>query len=89
MIPPDYHGRIVIDLIQRVPELLNEVHDLIASKNHVFILAGSSARKLRKKGVNLLAGRALTYYMHPVTAIEQESELDVAKSLLLFRPGNL
>ena len=83
MIPHDYNSWIVIDEIQRVPELLNEVHDLIESKNHIFILTGSSARKLRKKGVNLLAGRALTYHMHPVTAIEQEGKLDISKSLYL------
>ena len=86
MIPRDYNGWIIIDEIQRVPELLNEVHDLIESENRIFILTGSSARKLRRKGVNLLAGRALTYYMHPVTAIEQEGELDIAKSLYM---GNL
>ncbi len=86
MIPPDYNNWIVIDEIQRVPELLNEVHDLIESKKHIFILTGSSARTLRRKGVNLLAGRALTYHMHPVTAIEQEDKLDITESLYL---GNL
>ncbi|MBN2320529.1 MAG: ATP-binding protein [Acidobacteria bacterium] len=86
MIPPDYNSWIVIDEIQRIPELLNEVHDLIESRKHIFILTGSSARKLRSKGINLLAGRALTYHMHPITAIEQEDELDIAKSLYL---GNL
>lgn len=86
MIPPDYNGWIIIDDIQRVPELLNEVHDLIESKNHIFILTGSSARKLRKSGVNLLAGRALTYHMHPLTALEQEGEFDINKSLF---SGNL
>lgn len=86
MIPPDYDSWIIIDEIQRIPELLNEVHDLIESKNHFFILAGSSARKLRRKGVNLLAGRALTYHMHPVTAVEQEDKLDIANSLYF---GNL
>ena len=50
MIPPDYSDWIIIDEIQRIPELLNEVHDLIESKKHVFILTGSSARKLRRKG---------------------------------------
>lgn len=86
MIPPNYNGWIIIDEIQRIPELLNEVHDLIESEKHIFILTGSSARKLREKGVNLLAGRALTYYMHPVTTIEQEGEFNITKSLYL---GNL
>lgn len=81
MIPPDYADWIIIDEIQRIPELLNEVHDLIESEKHIFILTGSSARKLRQKGVNLLAGRALTYYMHPVTAIEQVDAFRISHSL--------
>ena len=81
MIPPDYKDWIVIDEIQRIPELLNEVHDLIESKNHIFILTGSSARKLRQKGVNLLAGRALTYYLHPLTVREQEDSFQLLQSL--------
>ena len=71
LIPPDHSGWIVIDEIQRIPDLLNEVHDLIESKRHIFALTGSSARKLRRDGVNLLAGRALTYHMHPLTVAEQ------------------
>ena len=62
--------RIVIDEIQRVPELLNEVHRLIEGKRLAFVLTGSSARKLRRSGVNLLAGRALSLTMHPLTASE-------------------
>jgi len=83
MIPPQYNDWIIIDEIQRIPELLNEVHDLIESKKHMFILTGSSARKLRRKGVNLLAGRALTYNFHPLTAIEQEKTFNVIESLRL------
>ncbi len=61
---------IIIDEVQRVPELLNEVHRLIEAKHYKFVLTGSSARKLRRGGQNLLAGRALTYYMYPLTAVE-------------------
>src|SRR5688500_10786113 len=68
LIPPDYSGWVVIDEIQRIPDLLNEVHDLIESKKQIFVLTGSSARKLKRAGVNLLAGRALTYHMHPLTS---------------------
>ncbi len=64
-IPPSLDGRVVIDEIQRVPELLDEVHRLIESTSYRFILTGSSARKLKQKGVNLLAGRAIRYVMHP------------------------
>lgn len=70
MIPKDYEKWVIIDEVQRVPELLNEVHRLIEGRKIKFILTGSSARSLRKKGVNLLAGRALTYNMHPLTIQE-------------------
>jgi predicted AAA+ superfamily ATPase len=46
------------------------VHRLIESRRLRFVLTGSSARKLRGRGVNLLAGRALTRHMHPLTALE-------------------
>ncbi|MBI1869943.1 MAG: ATP-binding protein [Chlamydiae bacterium] len=60
--------QVVIDEIQRLPELLNEVHLVLeSSKNVQFILTGSSARKLRRSGVNLLGGRALTLHLHPLT----------------------
>ncbi len=81
MIPPQYSGWIIIDEIQRIPELLNEVHDLIESQKRIFILTGSSARKLRQKGINLLAGRALTYHLHPLTAREQEDAWQISESL--------
>lgn len=58
---------IVIDEIQRLPTLLNEVHRLIEQKGIRFLLTGSSARKLRHGGVNLLGGRARTKYLHPLT----------------------
>lgn len=62
---------VVIDEIQKCPELLNSVHLLIEQKKNVrFILTGSSARKLRKVGVNLLGGRAITMRLHPL--IEEE-----------------
>jgi Predicted ATPase (AAA+ superfamily) len=70
MIPKDYDKWVIIDEVQRVPELLNEVHRLIEGRKIKFILTGSSARSLRRKGVNLLAGRALTYHMHPLTIQE-------------------
>lgn len=76
-----YTGWIVIDEIQKVPALLNEVHRLIENRKLKFILTGSSARSLRRKGVNLLAGRAFTYHMHPLTAIELQDRFDLEKSL--------
>jgi uncharacterized protein len=81
LIPKGFDDWIIIDEVQRVPELLNEVHRLIENQNRRFILTGSSARKLRKKGVNLLAGRALTYTLHPLTAIEMGLDFDPTKAL--------
>lgn len=61
---------VVIDEVQRVPALLDEVHRLIEARRLRFALTGSSARKLKRGGTNLLAGRALTRFMHPFTAGE-------------------
>lgn len=81
LIPPDFKDWIILDEIQKVPDLLNEVHRLIEKNRYKFVLTGSSARSLRKKGINLLAGRALTYRMHPLTAIELENDFDIERSL--------
>ena len=70
LIPADYSGWIVVDEVQRIPELLNEVHRLIESKKYKFLLTGSSARSLKRAGINLLAGRALRYFMHPLVIQE-------------------
>lgn len=80
-IPPDFKRQVFIDEIQRIPDLLNEVHRLIESRKLVFVLTGSSARKLRRKGHNLLAGRALSYHMHPLTALEMGNDFSVERAL--------
>lgn len=80
-IPPAHRGWVVIDEVQKVPALLDEVHRLIERRRLRFALTGSSARKLRAKGVNLLAGRALTLGMHPLTATELGTRFDVRRSL--------
>ena len=71
---------VVLDEIQKVPPLLDEVHRLIESRRWRFALCGSSARKLRRGGANLLAGRALTLSMEGFSAAElgDEFELDSA-----------
>lgn len=61
---------VFIDEIQKIPELLDEVHRLIEKKKIKFILTGSSARKLKQKGTNLLAGRALGQKMFPLSLYE-------------------
>jgi len=81
MIPPGFKDWIIIDEVQKIPQLLNEVHRLIEGKNYKFILTGSSARSLKKKGVNLLAGRALSFKMFPLTAIELREDFNLKNSL--------
>ena len=71
---------VVIDEIQRLPELLNEVHRLIETRRTRFLLTGSSARKLRRGGVNLLGGRARTMRLHPLTARELGDRFDLARA---------
>jgi predicted AAA+ superfamily ATPase len=72
---------VVIDEVQCLPNLLNEVHRLIEKRKLHFLLTGSSARKLRRTGVNLLGGRARTKYLHPLTAIELGSHFDLNRAL--------
>ena len=61
---------VIIDEIPEAPELLNEVHRLIVERQLVFILCGSSARKLKRKGHNTLGGRALPVYLYPLVSAE-------------------
>ncbi len=72
---------IVIDEIQRLPELLNEVHRLIEDRGVRFLLTGSSARKLRRGGVNLLGGRARTRYLHPLCFRELGEHFDLRRAI--------
>ncbi len=77
---PHMPAPIVIDEVQRLPALLDEVHRLIERRRWRFILTGSSARKLRRGGANLLAGRARTLTMHPLTAEELGDRFDLRHS---------
>ncbi len=81
LIPGNFKEWVIIDEVQRIPEILNEVHRLIEKSGFKFVLTGSSARKLRRAGPNLLAGRALTYSLHPLTAIELGDDFDLDDSL--------
>ena len=65
---------IVIDEIQKVPALLDEVHNLIENGGFRFLLTGSSARKLRRGGVNLLGGRARQVHLRPLSYCELGDE---------------
>lgn len=73
---------IIIDEIQKAPNLLDVVHDLIEeNKKWQFILTGSSARKLKKDGINLLAGRLLMKNMHPMLASEMQKDFTIENAL--------
>jgi predicted AAA+ superfamily ATPase len=73
--------RIFIDEIQRVPLLLNEIHHLIEETGCQFLLTGSSARKLRREGVNLLAGRAVQRRLFPFVYAEIASNFSLEEVL--------
>lgn len=68
---------VVIDEIQKNPKLLDVVHMQIEKKHFLFVLTGSSARKLKKTGVNMLAGRAFLSYLYPFTYRELKSQFNL------------
>ena len=74
---------VAIDEVQKLPILLDEVHFLIEKYKGriVFVLTGSSARKLKRSGGNLLAARALTTYLHPLSILEIELDIDTVLSI--------
>lgn len=76
---------IVLDEVQRVPKILNEVHRLLESKEHhgkiKFALTGSSARQLKRRGANMLGGRALINRLFPLTFIELGKDFELEKVL--------
>ncbi|MCY4150019.1 MAG: ATP-binding protein [Gammaproteobacteria bacterium] len=80
-IPKGFNDWIIVDEVQKVPALLNEVHRLIEQRHLRFVLTGSSARRLKKDNVNLLAGRALTCHLYPLTASEQGNEFNLTRAL--------
>ncbi len=77
----DPESWVVVDEVQRLPGLLNEVHRFIEERGLRFALLGSSARKLRAAGVNLLGGRALWREMFPLTPEELGEDFDLDRTL--------
>ena len=74
---------IIIDEVQKIPELLDVVHQLIEQHRSLrFVLTGSSARKLKRTGIDLLAGRAVLKTMHPFMAAELGTAFDLDRALL-------
>jgi predicted AAA+ superfamily ATPase len=74
---------IIIDEIQKLPKLLDLIHQFLQKhpKRFIFILTGSSARKLKSGGANLLAGRAFVYNLYPLTFIELNEKFDLNEYL--------
>ena len=68
--PPPHGVPVIIDEVQKCPALLDEIQWLIVNPKTSFILSGSSARKLKRSGANLLGGRALRYELHPLVSAE-------------------
>lgn len=83
---------IVIDEVQRLPWVLNEVHNVLAEKGedfYRFVLTGSSARKLKRSGVNLLAGRAVRRSFFPISSIELIQSQIAVHTRHLMKRGSL
>jgi len=78
---PSHITHVIIDEIQKVPKLLDVIHDLIESTDKYFIMTGSSARKLKAGGANLLAGRAFVNYLHPFCVFEIEDRFSLEEAL--------
>lgn len=73
---------IVLDEVQRIPILLDEIHSIIEGpRPRIFILSGSSARKLKRSHANLLAGRAWTFHLFPLTSIELGERFSLSRAL--------
>jgi len=72
---------VVVDEVQRLPSLLNVVHQKIEARRLRFALSGSSARKLRRSGVNLLAVRAVRRALHPFVPEELGTAFSLTKTL--------
>lgn len=72
---------VVLDEIQRVPALLNEVHRAIEQTRRRFVLLGSSARRLKTSGTNLLAGRATLQTMYPLVPAELGRDFNLSRVL--------
>ena len=78
---PSSAATVIIDEVQKIPALLNEVHRLIENRKLIFILTGSSARTLRRGGVNLLGGRASQRHFHPLTCWEMGADFSLPNAL--------
>jgi predicted AAA+ superfamily ATPase len=78
---PDDLNWVVIDEVQKTPKLLDVVHKLIETTDLKFALTGSSSRKLKRVGSNLLAGRAFRFFLYPLTSVELGKKMDLDHQL--------
>jgi uncharacterized protein len=78
---PETQIYVIVDEIQKLPKLLDIVHDLIETTDKIFILTGSSAKRLRHGGANLLAGRAFLFHLYPLTYLEVGAEFQLSQAL--------
>ncbi len=78
---PQKFAWVFIDEVQKSPKLLDVVHKLIETTNLKFALTGSSSRKLKRMGANLLAGRAFRFSLYPLTAVELGKKMDLEHQL--------
>jgi len=78
---PQKKSPVIIDEIQRLPELMNEVHLMIEEHGIRFAITGSSARALKRKGVNLLGGRARIQFLHPLVSHEIGASFDLMRAV--------
>lgn len=78
---PEQISHVIIDEVQKVPQLLDVIHDLIETTDKYFIMTGSNPRKLKLGGANLLAGRAFVNYLYPFSVFEIEDRFDLEEAL--------
>jgi len=72
---------VVMDKVQNVPAIMDEIHRLMEDRRLRFVLCGSSARKLKRSGSNLLAGRAIVWHMFPLTYGELSGDYIAERAL--------
>lgn len=68
--PENIHKKVIVDEVQKFPKILDVVHQQIQKRKRQFILTGSSSRRLKQQGTNLLAGRAWVFNLYPFTSAE-------------------
>ena len=73
--------RVVVDEVQKLPRLLDIIHSQIQKKKRQFILTGSSSRRLKQGGTNLLAGRAWVYHLYPFSGFEMGKKFNLKSAL--------